>query len=68
MKLVDAGRIAEILDVSQARAYELARLRVLPDGVVVRLGRQLRFDEEALAEWIRSGGASLPGGWRRDPR
>lgn len=66
MKLVDAGRIAEILGVSQARVYELARIGVLPDGVVVRLGRQIRFDDDALVEWIRAGGTALPGGWRRE--
>ena len=67
MKLVDAGRVAEILGVSQARTYELARTRILPDGVVVRLGRQIRFDEQSLVEWIRGGGEALPGGWRRTP-
>lgn len=67
MKLVDAGRVAEILGVSQARTYELARTGILPDGVVVRLGRQIRFDEQSLVEWIRGGGEALPGGWRRTP-
>jgi len=55
MKLVDAGR-----------AYELARVGILPDGVVVRLGRQIRFDEDALVDWIRGGGQALPGGWKRE--
>jgi len=44
-----------MLSVSLARLYELARLGVIP---VVRLGpRQIRFDEDALAQWVRQGGA-----------
>lgn len=68
MKLVDVDRVAEILSVSQARVYELARTGILPEGVVVRLGRQIRFDEDALIEWARAGGGCLPGGWRRNPQ
>lgn len=55
--------VAEILDVTTARAYELARTGILP---TVRLGRQLRVDADRLQEWINSGGQPLPGGWRRD--
>lgn len=65
MKLCSAKRAAELLDVSVARIYEMARTHILPKHVAVRLGRQLRIDEDALREWIRSGGAALPGGWRR---
>ena len=66
MKMVQARRGAEILGVSEQRVYELVRTGILPPGVVVRLGRQVRIDEDALREWIAAGGQSLPGGWRRD--
>lgn len=45
-----------------------AKLGDFPPGVVVRIGRRVLFDEDALAEWIKGGGAALPGGWRRAGR
>ena len=54
MRLIQAKRASEVLSVSLARLYELARLGIIP---VVRLGpRQIRFDEDALTEWVRQGG------------
>jgi excisionase family DNA binding protein len=62
-KLLKAVDVAPVLNVSEARVLELARQRLLPS---VRLGRQVRFDSQALDEWIAAGGKALPGGWRRD--
>lgn len=54
MRLIQAKRASEVLSVSLARLYELARLGIIP---VVRLGpRQIRFDEDALTEWVQRGG------------
>lgn len=64
MRFLNANEIAELLDVSVARVYVLARSEILP---CVRLGRQIRFSEQALEQWIANGGQALPGGWRRDP-
>jgi excisionase family DNA binding protein len=61
-KLLNLQQLAEILGVTYARACELAREGVLP---VVRLGRQVRVDPDALASFIADGGKALPGGWRR---
>ena len=59
MRLIQAKRASEVLNVSLARLYELARLGIIP---VVRLGpRQIRFDEEALIEWVRQGGLPSEG-------
>lgn len=33
---------------------------------VVRVGRLVRFHKAALRRFIESGGAPLPGGWRRE--
>jgi len=63
-KLLRMDEVARLLDVSEARAYELARQEILP---VVRLGRQVRVDSGRLQDWINSGGQSLPGVWRREP-
>lgn len=61
--LLRISDVAEILDVTTARAYELARDGTLP---VVRLGRQYRVDPDRLQEWLDNGGKPLPGGWKRD--
>ena len=55
MRLIQAKRASEVLSVSLARLYELARLGLIP---VVRLGpRQVRFDEDALVLWVKRGGS-----------
>lgn len=54
MRLLTAKEVSEGLRVPLARVYELARTGVIP---VVRLGeRQVRFNEEAIQDWIERGG------------
>lgn len=53
-KLLRIPKVAEIIDTSVPRAYELVRLGVIPG--VVRLGRQIRVNPNALAEWMAGGG------------
>jgi len=53
--------VADILNVTLPRAYELVRSNLLP---AVKLGRQVRVNAERLQEWINEGGAALPGGWK----
>lgn len=50
MKLLTASEVANILRVSTARAYELARIKCIPSIILGQ--RQVRFDEVALLEWI----------------
>jgi excisionase family DNA binding protein len=57
-RLLRAPEVAEILGVSQARVYELARQRIVPS---IRLGRQIRFDPDALRRWMDDGGQRWPG-------
>ena len=66
MKLTTAKNGAQILGVKEGRVYEMIRTGLLPAGVVVHLGRQIRIDEDALRAWIHAGGQALPGGWRRE--
>jgi excisionase family DNA binding protein len=61
MRLLTAKQAANVLQVPLPRVYELAR-EVLPPGVVVRIGRQVRFDDEALNKWIAGGGTLLNNG------
>lgn len=50
MRLLTASEVSNILRVSTARVYELARTKAIPS---ITLGqRQVRFDETALREWI----------------
>jgi excisionase family DNA binding protein len=55
MRLMTAKETAEILQVALPRVYELARHGLLP---CVRMGRQIRFDEEKLREWVMRGGST----------
>ncbi len=67
IKLTRVKKGAQVLAVSEGRLYEMIRPGLLPPGVVVHLGRQIRIDEDALAAWIKGGGQALPGGWKRVP-
>lgn len=44
--------------------------RLVAEGVfpATRFGRRLYVDRAIAEEWIRAGGAALPGGWRRAPK
>jgi excisionase family DNA binding protein len=57
---------ARRLNVSEQRAYQMAREGILPEGVVVRLGRQIRVDPDELECFIKNGGQALPGGWKKE--
>ena len=53
MRLMTIQEVAEILRVPRSRAYALAREGLIPS---VRLGRQVRVDQEALRKWVKDGG------------
>lgn len=59
--------IARTWQTSATHVYGMIRDDVFPVGVVVRLGRKIRFNPLRLAEWLDAGGFQLPGGWRREP-
>jgi excisionase family DNA binding protein len=60
MRLLTAKEVALILNVTPARVYELGRTAVIPS---VKIGlRQLRFEEDALRNWIAGGGCK----WAQD--
>jgi excisionase family DNA binding protein len=52
-RLAKAKEVAAATGLPLARIYELARLNQMP---VIRLGRAMRFDVQAVAEWLRNGG------------
>jgi excisionase family DNA binding protein len=58
MPLRDAKFVKEYLGLkSEQRVYECARLGLIPS---IRIGRQVRFDEDALREWAKNGGSAIP--------
>lgn len=63
--LLKMNIVARMLNVTEARARDLGREGILP---VVKLGRQVRVDPDALESFIKNGGKSLPGGWRKEGR
>lgn len=55
-QLIKADKVAEILDVSKQRVYELTRERRIP---FIQLGdRQYRYSETALQAWLEDGGSN----------
>jgi excisionase family DNA binding protein len=60
---MDAVETGKFLGIQPQRVYEMARKGILP---VVRLGRQIRFDQDQLDKWIGEGGRALSGGWKID--
>lgn len=58
-RLLTAREVAEALGLPKWRVYQLARDEGLP---AVRLGRSLRFDADALAEWLQAGGTAADNG------
>lgn len=53
-KYTTPKEFAEAYKISTPHAYEV--FKRLPPGVVVRIGRNVRADEEALKEWLAAGG------------
>ena len=53
--LLDARQVSQRLQVRLHRAYELIRKGTIP---VVRIGRQVRVDPDALEDWIGAGGCA----------
>jgi len=54
--------VARLLRTSPWQIYAHVRSGVLPSGVVIRLGRSIRFNRRALQEWLADGGRGLQPG------
>ena len=59
INLLTATELADKLRVSRARLYELARRKLIPSVQIGR--RQVRFEEEAIRNWIAAGGSNHGG-------
>lgn len=54
-RLMTAKEVATETGLPLARIYFLARTGEMP---VIRLGRAMRFDAEAVSEWLAAGGTA----------
>ncbi len=66
MRLITAKEAAVILQVNLPSVWEMVRHGIIPAGVVIRLGKRIRFNEERLVDWLDAGGQAFPGGWKRE--
>jgi excisionase family DNA binding protein len=57
MKFLTVNEIAETIGLSTGRVYEALRLGLLP---AVRIGRQVRVEEQAFLDWVSNGGQTYP--------
>jgi excisionase family DNA binding protein len=58
-QFVTAQEIAELLNLPLPRIYEVTRKGFFPAGVVVRIGRQIRYNRESLMSWLQHGGSEV---------
>jgi len=63
MKLLTVAETAAICRQTVDQTYVQIREDRLPG--VVRIGRKILVREDSLFAWLESGGAALPGGWRK---
>ena len=61
-ELLRASKAAKKLDLTVDRLYALTRENIIP---CVYLGRQIRWDEKKLDDFIETGGKSWSAGWRK---
>ena len=57
MRFLTVNEIAETMGLSTGRVYEALRLGLLP---AVRIGRQVRVEEQAVRDWVSSCGQTYP--------
>lgn len=53
--IITVDELAEMLKVTRARVYTLARNDIVP---TVRIGRQIRFERSVIEKWVLNGGDS----------
>ena len=57
MKFLTVNEIAETVGLAPARVYEVIRRGLMP---AVRIGRQVRVEEQAFWKWVSDGGRRYP--------
>ena len=65
--LISIKEASRIMGETPKSMYAMIWRRVLPPGVLVRIGRKVKIHRERLFDWMNAGGQALPGGWKRKP-
>jgi len=58
--------IARVTLKTETSVYQAVRDQLFPPGVVIHIGRLIRFHPERFVAWLEGGGSQWPGGWRRE--
>lgn len=62
LRFYTVTEMAQLLQLTPHRVYEAVRQGLLP---AVRIGRQVRIEEQAFLSWVQAGGQTYEGGWKR---
>lgn len=52
MILITAQDLAQTLSVNTKRIYEMVKQNIIPKECIVKIGRNIRFDVEAIETWL----------------
>lgn len=52
----DIKAVSQLIGISEKSLYK--RLNLFPTGIVARIGRRVRFNRQALLEWLANGGGA----------
>ncbi len=66
--LLTAKDVAQVLRKTEKSVLQAVADGLFPAGVVIRVGRLVRFHPENLTAWLENGGAQWPGGWRKEAK
>ena len=52
IKLIKTDELAETLSITTKRVYEMVKQNKIPKYCIVKIGRNIRFDLEAIEMWL----------------
>lgn len=64
-QLWTAKDVARITRKTEKSIFQAVKDGLFPAGIVIYLGRLVRFHPERFMTWLEAGGAQWPGGWRK---
>ena len=63
----DVEWFSKVTGTPQPTVYRWAAQDLFPLGVLVRLGRRVKFNTGRTRAWLAAGGSGFAGGWKRSP-
>jgi predicted DNA-binding transcriptional regulator AlpA len=58
--LLQAAEVAHLLHLTTRQVYEWTERRIIPDSVVLRVGRRVYYRRVALTEWLAGRDGTKP--------